>query len=72
LKGPAGFDELKQSAPAVKALGLDLVRTKQLKSEEGGRINFYFRKLKKTPSKYPRNFGQMKKKPLEETEWEKS
>jgi 16S rRNA (guanine527-N7)-methyltransferase len=33
--------------------------------EDATRINLYFKKVKHTPNKYPRAYGQIKKKPLE-------
>ena len=34
--------------------------------EDATRINLYFKKVKHTPNKYPRAYGQIKKKPLED------
>lgn len=69
LKGPNGLKELEVSCPEV--LGLELAQTAETHMADGDRINFYFEKKKETPLKYPRNFGQIKKHPLEGTACQK-
>ena len=45
---------------------LDLIDEEKFMIEEDAtRINLYFKKVKHTPNKYPRAYGQIKKKPLE-------
>lgn len=63
LKGPSGLKELAVSNP--EELGLKLEETNESHLTDGERINFYFVKKKDTPARYPRNFGQIKKHPLE-------
>lgn len=69
LKGANGKEELKNAAPALKALPvvLDHEEEFELGNDEGTRINFYFKKTGKVPAKYPRPYGTIKKKPLEVT-----
>lgn len=66
LKGKNGHEELKIAQKAIDTLGVELVDEDTfLIEEEATRINLYFKKIKNTPSKYPRAYGQIKKKPLE-------
>lgn len=66
LKGKNGHEELKNAQKAITTLGVELVDEETFKIEEDAtRINLYFKKIKHTPNKYPRAYGQIKKKPLE-------
>lgn len=65
LKGKHGFDELRDAQAAVHILGLKVKEQKESALDGEVRINLYFEKEKKTPQKYPRAYGQIKKKPLE-------
>ena len=65
LKGPAGHDELVETKQGPRKLGLTYMKTNEASiAEVGERVNIYFEKTHQTPSKYPRQFGQIKKKPL--------
>ncbi len=66
LKGPKVTEEITEASQAIKKLGLDAPVSEKttLPIEESTRYNVYFKKIKETPAKYPRNFGQIKKKPL--------
>ena len=65
LKGPAGHEELIEANKGPSKLGLAHIRTTQASFDEiGERVNLYFKKRHQTPKKYPRPFGQIKKKPL--------
>lgn len=66
LKGPKVTEEIVEASNAIKVLGLkeDAREKLILPVEESTRYNVYFKKEKATPKKYPRNFGQIKKKPL--------
>lgn len=65
LKGPAGYDELIEANKGPERLGLEYVKATQTNMDEvGQRVNLYFKKVCHTPTKYPRQFGQIKKKPL--------
>lgn len=64
LKGKAGLEELAEAEKAVGILGLKQPQVEKLEEEEGTRINLYFEKEKPTSARYPRNYGQIKKKPL--------
>ena len=47
-------------------IGVELIDEEKFMIEEDAtRINLYFKKVKHTPNKYPRAYGQIKKKPLE-------
>jgi len=65
LKGPAGFTELEEAKQGPSKLGLAHKKTNRTSTAEvGERVNIYFEKISETPRKYPRQFGQIKKKPL--------
>ncbi|MEY8380660.1 16S rRNA (guanine(527)-N(7))-methyltransferase RsmG [Ileibacterium valens] len=69
LKGRNGMEELTQAAPALRELKVSLDHTDAFELEhESGRIVFFFTKNAKTPAKYPRNYGMIKKKPMEEVQ----
>jgi 16S rRNA (guanine527-N7)-methyltransferase len=66
LKGKNGFEELKEAENAMKKLNF-IVADKisgHLPSENDSRINIYLKKVNHVPSMYPRNYGQIKKRPL--------
>lgn len=67
LKGPAGHDELKAAAPALKTLAMQLEKEQTEEEGDSTRLNLYFKKMKSTPARYPRAYGQIKKKPMEES-----
>ena len=65
LKGPAGHAELLEAKQGPRLLGLQHQKSIDLDINEiGARVNIYFDKVATTPKKYPRAFGQIKKKPL--------
>lgn len=65
LKGPAGYAELEEAGQGPSKLGLTHIQTNHGQIDEiGARVNIYFKKMAKTPRRYPRQFGQIKKKPL--------
>lgn len=66
LKGPKVAEELVEAKNAIAKLGLDeaVVEKTILPIENSERFNLFFKKVAVTPAKYPRNFGQIKKKPL--------
>lgn len=65
LKGQHGEDELKEAGRAIKTLGGEVEICKPYALPGGDeRVLIVIRKAKRTPDKYPRNAGQMKKKAL--------
>ena len=60
MKGIKGQEELLEAANAIKTCGFELVEQTKLDPS----INYYFKKANQTPNKYPRNYGQIKNKPL--------
>ena len=65
LKGSDGASELKAARNAVKTLGGEVTLCKEYALPNGdGRCLTVIRKIAATPEKYPRNKGQMTKKPL--------
>lgn len=65
LKGSKGLDEVDTARNAVKLLGGEIVKTKSYTLPNGdGRTVVIIKKISHTPTKYPRNKGQMTKKPL--------
>lgn len=71
LKGRQGHEELIEAKPALDCLKVELIKEDALDLNEGMRINLYFKKVDVTPKKYPRAYGQIKKKPLGGLSWEK-
>lgn len=67
LKGLQAHEEKKEAEHAAAELGLTFDFSQQilLPNEEGVRYNLKYFKNRETPMKYPRNFGAIKKKPLE-------
>ena len=65
MKGNRGEEELQESANAMKTLGgrTEGVETASVGGRETG-MNILIRKEHPTPVRYPRNYGQIKKKPL--------
>lgn len=66
LKGRIAEEEIQEAKNAIKVLRFDLknVQKSFLPSQEDVRMNVFLLKENKTPSSYPRNFGQIKKRPL--------
>lgn len=65
LKGANGDEEYGLAKKAIQLLGCKVEQRDEKQLSDGSRrINFVFRKVKPTPSKYPRAFAQMKKNPL--------
>lgn len=64
MKGAKGLQEKEEAAHAVQVLGCTLKDVKIHQTDEGEQINLFYEKVKDTPAKYPRNYGQIKKKPL--------
>jgi len=65
MKGAKGLEELEVSEKALKKLGASVLALEELFDEElGSRINILIKKDTKTPLKYPRNYGRIKKTPL--------
>ena len=65
MKGMQGNEEAKEAEHATKVLGVELEETQDTSLYTGDmRVNLYYRKVSHTPQQYPRNYGQIKKKPL--------
>jgi 16S rRNA (guanine527-N7)-methyltransferase len=66
LKGKIYQEEIEQSSNAFKELNLKVEKVKEsrLPSENDVRGNVFIKKVNRTPNKYPRNYGQIKKRPL--------
>lgn len=64
LKGKQGHEELEEAKNALSLLGLSFKQEQSASIDGAARINLYFNKENKTPKKYPRAYGQIKKKPL--------
>ena len=59
-------EELKDAKGGIKVLGGEVMDdfTFTLSDQNDYRHNIVIKKVKSTPAKYPRNYGQIKKKPL--------
>lgn len=64
MKGSKGIEEEQEAEKALKKLGCEKEETLIDTLSFGERINLIYRKVQSTPAKYPRNYGQIKKKPL--------
>lgn len=64
MKGPKGNQELQQSQNALKLLSCVANDTIQYSIKDNTRQLLFFKKLAATQEKYPRNYSQIKKKPL--------
>ncbi len=68
MKGAAGVEEMYEAASGCQKLGFCVCETHELTlqtcAESEKRVILQIRKIKPTPSEYPRAFGTIKKKPL--------
>ncbi len=66
LKGKNALEELNEAQQAIKLLDIKLLENDIIKlaDDNGIRHNLLFLKLANTNKKYPRNFSQIKKRPL--------
>lgn len=66
LKGLKASEEYEEAKKGIAALGGELYKEEgfTLTDENDHRCNMYIKKKKSTPAKYPRQFAQIKKKPL--------
>lgn len=66
LKGLKAKEELNEAKQGIEKLGGKVVKEGSftLTDENDHRCNIYIYKVKNTPSKYPRDFSRIKKKPL--------
>lgn len=65
MKGSKGRQEAEEAEHACKELGAVLENIQDIVLPGAdARVNLFYRKTKLSPGKYPRNYGQIKKKPL--------
>ncbi len=64
MKGSSGQEEVDAAAYALEVLGCKLEKKDVYELDGAMRMNFVYRKVKKTPQKYPRMFAKIKKDPL--------
>ena len=66
LKGASGQEEFDVAQSGIQKLGgkLESMHAFTLPNHDDQRMNFYIKKVKQTPNKYPRAFAKMKKNPL--------
>lgn len=66
LKGKIAQEEIEQAKNALKVLNFKIEKNKEdyLPSEEDSRANIFIKKLGITNKKYPRNYSQIKNRPL--------
>ena len=66
LKGKIAQEEIEQAMNALKILNFKIEKNKEdsLPSEEDKRANIFIKKLGSTNKKYPRNYSQIKNRPL--------
>ena len=64
LKGPNADNEISTSQKAIRILGGQLIAVHKHNYQDQSRSNIQIKKIKETPSQYPRNYGKIKNKPL--------
>lgn len=66
LKGASGQEEFDVAQSGIQKLGgkLESMHAFTLPNHDDQRMNFYIKKVKQTPNKYPRAFAKIKKSPL--------
>lgn len=66
LKAKMAYEEETNAKNALNILSMERIHVDEfyLPTNKETRINLYYKKTKKTDKKYPRNYGQIKKKPL--------
>lgn len=65
MKGARGLEEVEEAANAIQVLGGSVQSCEHsLLSDDSLRYNIIIKKDKKSPAKYPRAYGAMKKRPL--------
>ena len=66
LKGKMGYEEVDEAKRALELLDskVSMIQDVKLLTDDDSRQNIYVLKLKKTNIKYPRNYSQIKNKPL--------
>ena len=66
LKGKIAEDEILEANNAMKVLSYQIIKKKESKlpNEDSIRENIFIKKLKHAPNKYPRNYSQIKSRPL--------
>ena len=60
MKGEKGIEELNEANNALKICNMELIKETRFDRS----INLFFKKVGRIDNKYPRNYGQIKKKPL--------
>ena len=64
MKGTAALEELEEAKTAIAKLGLKLEKVAQFPIEDTAHTVIVLKKVKPTPSQYPRRYAQIKKSPL--------
>lgn len=64
LKGKQGQEEFAEAQEAMRVLGIECIKEETFDVGPAKRINYYFKKVRSTPKKYPRVYGQIKKRPI--------
>ena len=64
MKGSSGQEEQHNAIFATTLLGCELINEDIYELDGAKRVNLLYKKIKKTPIKYPRMFSKIKKEPL--------
>ena len=64
MKGPKALEELQSATNAIKELSCQYTGKEQFELHDSTRIILKIQKINNTLKKYPRNYGQIKKRPL--------
>ena len=64
MKAEKGLQEAEESKKAITTLGCKLEKFYEFMLNDSKRVNLIYRKIKKTPIGYPRQYAKIKKNPL--------
>ena len=66
MKGSKGIEEMNEAVNALKILNGEVYKIQKthLESDNDERVNLFIKKIDEISMKYPRQYGQIKKKPL--------
>lgn len=64
MKAEKGLQEAEESKKAITTLGCKLEKVYEFMLNDSKRVNLIYRKIKKTPIGYPRQYAKIKKNPL--------
>ncbi len=64
MKAEKGIQESIDASKAIETLGCKLIKSNEFMLNDSKRVNLVYKKVKRTPIKYPRHYSKIKKNPL--------